>query len=418
MSNVSDAGIHVGVDDHAGPDEALREQIKNFNHHADGVAATIHPFLAGVRSSCPIARSEHGGGFFLVASQDFIVEVGKDHGLYSSAVRGLGAVMLLPDWDDTRAMLFETDPPEHSRWRKIMQPFFTSANVVPQYESHIRTVTRRVLSDLRPKGTGDLVEDLAARIPLLVVAELLGIPAEQHEEFSAAARRFFAAGSLPADEARSAAERYLAFLRAQINARRGVQGDDLLTCVVNARLDESPAPTELELLKFLFLMVAAGHLTTCDTIANTLYVLAQDRQLRERIISDPSLIPDLIEESTRYEAAVAATGRTVMKDTVLGGVALSAGDRLLLLWGSGTRDERYFTDPDQFDIDRDQGRQLAWGAGVHRCLGQHLARLELRIVLEEILACIPDFELVPNTPITTTYGVTRGVTALPARWSV
>jgi cytochrome P450 len=298
-----------------------------------------------------------------------------------------------------------------------MQPFFTSAHV-ERYEPHIRAVTRRVLTALRAKGSGDLVDEVATRIPLLVAAELLAIPADQREEFSAVARRFFAAGQLPADEARSAAERYLAFLRAQIDARRGSQAEDLLTRVVNARIDEHEAPTELELLKFLFLMVAASHLTTSDTLANTLYVLAQDRPLRARIIADTTLIPDLVEESARYEAPLAATGRAVREDTVLGGVALSAGDRLLLLWGSGTRDEQHFTNPDQFDIDRDQGRQLAWGAGVHRCLGQNLARLELRIVLEEFLTLMPDYELVPDTPITTTFGVTRGVTALPARWPV
>jgi cytochrome P450 len=412
-----DAAARESVDDGGGLDEALREQIRNFDHHAPEVAATIHTFLGNVRAQCPIAWSEQNGGFFLVASQDLIAEVARDHNRFSSAVRGLGAVMLLPDWDDVTAPLFETDPPEHTLWRRIMQPYFPAGVVAARYEPHIRAVTRRVLSELRPQGEGDLVDKVAARIPLLVVAELLGIPADQREQFSAAARRFFAAGSLPTDEARLAAERYLEFLRAQIVARRDVRGDDLLSCVVHARIG-GEEPTELELLKFAFLMVAAGHLTTCDTIGNTLYVLAQDRPLRERIIAEPNLIPDLIAESVRYEAAVAATGRTVRQDTVLGGVALPKKGRVLVLWGSGTRDERYFANPDEFELGRDQGRELAWGAGVHRCLGQHLARLELRIVLEEFLACMPDFELVPDAQITTTYGVTRGVTALPARWPV
>ena len=188
--------------------------------------------------------------------------------------------------------------------------------------------------------------------------------------------------------------------------------------MANTEIDGRHA-TDHELLKFAFFMVAAGHLTTTDTIANTVLVLARDAPLRRRVAATPALIPELIEESVRHESAVAATGRTVRGDVTLGTVALSPGDRLLLTWGSGNRDERYFPDGGQFRLGR--GRlpvpQLGWGAGAHRCLGIHLGRLQLRVVLEELLRAIPDFRLVDGVEPERTYGVIRGVRALPMEWS-
>jgi cytochrome P450 len=395
----------------------VAEQVRQFDHLDPAAAQGIHSFLAGLRRYCPVARSERHGGFFVVASQDAIVEVGKDHRRFSSAVAGLGAVMLLPEWDETHALLFELDPPEHTAWRKIMQPFFTP-EVAAAYEPHITEITRKIVNELRPRGQGDFVRDLAVLIPVLVVARMLGIPRERHDEFSRVARTFFAAGSLPPEQARSAVEQYLGFLQEQVRGRRGHNGDDLLTRVINAKVGDQ-APTELQQVKFAFLMVAAGHLTTVDTIANTLLVLARDQELRQRIITDPALIPALIEESVRYESSVAATGRAVLEPTMLAGVALRRGDKLLLTWGSGTRDEKYFTDADQFRLERHQGRQLAWGAGVHRCLGRHLARVELGVVIREVLHAMPDYRLAlaPGEQVETTYGVIRGVRSMPVTWT-
>jgi cytochrome P450 len=251
----------------------------------------------------------------------------------------------------------------------------------------------------------------------MVVAALIGIAQPERVTLASLARGLAAASSV--EEARRIGGEYADFLLEQIRARRGRQENDLLTSVANFQFGDRKA-TDHELLKFAMLMVAAGHLTTTDACANTLLVLAQDEQLRRRVVADFSLIPALIEESVRHEPAVAATGRAVLVETALGGVSLSPGERVLLAWGSANRDERYFPDGDEFRLGRGRGRRphLGWGAGAHRCLGVHVARLELRVMIEEALRAIPDFWVEDGVRPERTFGVIRGVRSLPVEWPV
>lgn len=394
----------------------VEELAADFDHQDPASAPGIHEFLAELRQSCPVAHSTRYGGFWLVTKYDHIAEVAKDHDRFSSAVQGLGAVTLLPALATTKAILFEHDPPEHSGWRRLMQRFFTPP-AVAGYEPYIRDVTRQVLDELRPKGAGDLVPDLAVPIPLLVTGALLGMTEDERLELRTLARAFFTSGGLPPEQAGRAQERYAGFLLDQVRSRRGRESHDVLTVVVNGKVD-GRAATEDELVKFVFLMVAAGHLTTTDTVASTLLLLAEDLTLRKRVIDDPALIPALVEESVRYESAVAATGRTVREKTTLAGTELSPGERLLLTWGSGNRDAERFAEADEFRIDRPRSPQLGWGVGAHRCLGVHLARLELRVIVQEVLRAIPDFRLASGARPQRTYGVLRGLDSLPVTWTV
>ncbi|HEU4580973.1 MAG TPA: cytochrome P450 [Polyangiaceae bacterium] len=393
------------------------QRAKDFDHLDSAVAEGIHGFLRQLRSSCPVARSEKYGGFYVVSTHDRIMEVGSDHARFSAACEGLGAVMLMPEFAETKAPLFELDPPKQTEWRRLLQPFFSST-AVARHEPYVRAVTQRFLEPLRARGHADFVAELAVLIPPIIVGELFALPEEERPAFSLLVRSFFAAGSLPEKEARELAARYGAYLRQLVAGRRGHQGSDLLTAVVNTPVSGRLA-NDAELLKFAFLMVAAGHLTTTDTIANTLLVLAEDGELQQRVRENLDLVPALVEESVRYESAVAATGRTVRVPTTLEGVKLDVGDRLLLTWGSGARDETRYEDPDRFLVDRAQpSRHIGWGAGVHRCLGMRLARLELRVVIEEILRAVPPFRLATNARIERTYGVIRGVRAVPAVWEL
>jgi cytochrome P450 len=334
--------------------------------------------------------------------------VARDDHRFGAKVTGLGAVNLLPELDDVTAVLFEQDPPEHTIWRTAMQPFFTPA-AVGRLEPYIRATARRLLDELKPRGAADLVSDLAVRVPPLVLAVFLGVPESQREEMSALTRAYFAGDT-------TVSEAFAAFLYGQVRDRRGRPGADVLSWVVNA-MPGGHRLTEREALKHLMVMVAAGYLTTGDALGNLLLLLAEDHGLRQRVREDSALVPALIEESLRHESAVASTGRTVLVETELGGVPLSPGDRLLLAWGSGNRDEAQFHEPEQVRLDRPRGRRhLAWGAGVHRCIGMQLARLELRIVLEEVLRAIPDYRLALGATPQRTFGVTRGVRSLQVTW--
>lgn len=397
-------------------DEDVKAQAARFDHLDPSVAAGIHQFYDSLRKVCPIAHSDAHGGFHIVTRHRDIVEVGKNPDRFSAAVEGLGAVMLVPEFATCWATLFEQDPPAHTGWRRFMQQWF-SEEAVAGYEPYVQRVARQMVARIEPKGSADLVSELSVLIPPMVVGELLGVPEQERVEFSSLARGFFAAAGSSSEDATKAVSDYAAYLRKLVHQRRGAEGKDLLTSVANATIDDA-APTDAELLKFAYLMVAAGHLTTADTIANTLSLIASDASLQKRLRLDRSLIPAFIEESVRHESAVAATGRTVRKDTELGGVSLKEGEKVLIAWGSGSRDEDHFDSPEEVRLERQLPRRhIGWGAGSHQCMGIHLARMELRVVLEAVLDLLPNLRLTSDTPIQRTYGVIRGVRELPAAWS-
>lgn len=388
-----------------------------FDHHDPGVVDGIHDTLAAARGRCPVARSEAYGGFYVVSRQDDIAAVAQDGTRFSAAVRGLGAVALVPDAENTIAPLFESDPPQHTGVRAILQKFF-ARNAVRAHAQFITQVTEQVVGEVAPRGRCEVVSDLAARIPSIVIAEVMGVPRERQHELAALARDLVAPMSV--QDAHRAGAGLVEFLRREIAERRDRRDHqaDVLTAIVHAVVGGRRA-SDAELLKYGFLMVSAGFLTTTDTISSLMLQLAVDPATRRKVAENRALIADLIEEAVRHESAVAATGRTVLAPSTLGGVDLVPGDRLLLAWGSGCRDEQYVDNPAEFRLGRTrQGRDLGWGAGVHRCLGMHLARLELGIVFDTILTALPEFAVEHGTTPERTYGTLRGVRHLHLTWPV
>lgn len=396
--------------------DTLKDRARGFDHHDPAAAEGIHAFLGELRNGCPVARSDAYDGFFVVTKQDDIRTVGKDGATFSAAVQGLGAVAMVPEAETIRAPLFESDPPQHPAWRTVLKDFFTPA-AVARHEQFIRQVTDQVIDELVPRGQCDVVGELAARIPSLVIAEVMGVPRERQHELAALARDLVAPTSV--QDAQRAGSGLVQFLRREITERRDRtdRRGDVLTAVVHAQVDGCQA-TDGELLKHAFLMVSAGFLTTVDAISSLMLQLATEPELRRKVAADRTLVPALIEEIVRHESPVAATGRTVRAETTLGGVDLQPGDRLLLAWGSGCRDEDHVSVADEFRLDRQERIfTLGWGAGVHRCLGMHLALLELGIVFNKILTSIPEFEVAPGSTPARTYGVLRGVRHLHVSWS-
>jgi cytochrome P450 len=312
--------------------------------------------------------------------------------------------------------LFETDLPAHAEWRKVLQPFFTPA-AVHEHEPFITRLTKGIIDELAARGRCEVGSDLAARIPTVVIAEVMGIPRERHQELAALGHGLVAPAS--EQEAHDAVAGLVEFLRREIRERRVHDHvADPLTAVVHAVVNGRRA-TDDELLKHAFVMVSAGFMTTVDTISNAVLQLARDPQTRRRVVEDRALVPELIEEIVRHEPPIVATARTVLAPTTLGGVDLRPGDRLMLAWASGCRDEQYVDDAAQFQLGRPhQGRDLGWGSGVHRCLGMRLARLQLHIVLNTFLDAIPEFTVVPGTTPTRTTGVLRGTRHLHLEWPV
>jgi cytochrome P450 len=386
----------------------------SFNHLDPAVAETAYDTLGAIRRGCPVARSGELGGFVLVTGYAEIREVARASDRFSACVDGLGAAAVVTEMREAVAPMFETDEDNHHQWRRLLQTFFTPAAAAAQAQ-YVRAVCREVLQELIPHGAGDIVGAYARQVPPLVIGRVLGLTELERAWLSEHVRALYGAET-PA-EARQAGRIYADFLLVQIHQRRTHPTGDLISAMVNADVEGRTADDD-ELVKMTMLMVAAGHLTTADACATALLHLLEDPPLRERITAEPAAIDAFVEELVRYEPAVAATGRTVTTETHLGGMPLFPEDRLLLAWGSANRDERVFDDGDVFRLDRDRttAQHLGWGAGQHRCLGRHLARVELRVMLTELLRALPGLRLQPGATVRRTFGVIRGVAALPVQW--
>ena len=295
--------------------------------------------------------------------------------------------------DLTRNLLLYKDPPEHTKYRKILQTAFVPKTVA-KLEDAVRARITRVIDGVIERGECDFVSDIAVPVPLGVLAELMGIPDsdiprlyEWTEEIEAAQR---------SPEPGAAVQTFVemaGYLQVQI-ARQMESGEDTLVVrlreaeVDGAKLDEN------EILVFFGLLVFAGNDTTRNTASSGMLALLEHPEQFAKLRSDPGLVPGAVEEILRFTSVVNFFVRTATEDTEINGQAIAEDDKLMLWYASASRDETVYDDPQRFDITRAAHEHQAFGGGGrHFCLGASLARLELRVLLEEILRRIPDVEL-------------------------
>jgi hypothetical protein len=263
----------------------------------------------------------------------------------------------------------------------------------------VREIARSLLAPLVEKGEGDLLAAYARHIPSQVIGEMIGIPAERIPDFLHWTEAMVALpeGQTQAQAIQSpAASIYAEFARLLEERRRERRGD-LMSALIDARID-GEALTQEELLGFCFVLVVAGNDTTTNLIANGAVLLAEHPEQRGALVAAPGLLDGAIEEMLRYESPAQALPRRLTREVVLHGQALREGEQVFLLWGAANRDEREFEDPDRFEIRRKIKRHLAFGQGIHFCLGKSLARLEARVAFEELLAAAPGYELAGPAP--------------------
>ncbi|CAI8031278.1 Cytochrome P450 109, partial [Geodia barretti] len=301
--------------------------------------------------------------------------------IFSSA-QGIG-----PDRQEGVSMITK-DPPEHTRLRKLVSKAFTP-RMVSQLEPRIRAITDELLDAVIGKGAFDLVQDLAYPLPVIVIAEMLGVDPERRDDFkrwSDDVIHIVAAGQ---NETRMAQymeswEAFKAYSVEMIEARRRAPRDDLVSALVQAQ-EERDALTLSELLNACLLLLVAGNETTTNLIGNGALALFTNAEEGLKVRQQPEFIPGMIEEVLRYDSPIQGTFRTTTEAVDVRGVTIPADSKVLLLWASANRDPEVFPDPDRFDIERPIDRHLAFGIGIHFCLGAPLARLEARVATETIL---------------------------------
>lgn len=346
----------------------------------------------------PQANVPGEGGFWSITRFDDVHAVTRDFETFSSERRGIFHVddIGVP-LDIQRLQMISMDPPRHSRLKKIVGKAFTPARIA-EHEEHIRAIVTHVLDQVVDKERFDLVADVARPIPARVIGDMLGTPPEDDAKLVHWTNVFTAFEDPEVREqwtdTQSILQEIIVYCTEQIEQRRGKSGTDLISALMDAEVDGEKLD-EFEIAVFFILLMAAGNDSTRATYSGIMKSLLEQPELMARLQADPSLIPAAVEEGLRMYPAFAFMARAATKDVELQGKQIKEGDRVLLWYLASNRDETKFENPHVFDIDRHEidGHQAFGARGRHFCLGAALARLELRIWIEETLKRMPDLQL-------------------------
>jgi hypothetical protein len=390
-----------------------KDLCTRFDHHDPDLVNDPFPAYETLRGKCPVVHSEEHGGFWALTRYEDVYQAAHDAASFSSAIGGItiphmgadGAPPMIP---------IEVDPPMHIKYRQLTQRLF-SPGYLAQWEEPTRRITTELLDKLIDKGSADFADDLAVPIPLTIISLMMGVPLEDSDKFKDWSVKLVQLHHESPEVQLETAQGLLGYFQDQAeDRRRHPEKDDLVSVLVKAEIDGRPL-TDAEIQQYCFLLLLAGNETTTNAMGASLWYLAQQPELRDRLQREPSLIGPAVEEFLRFFSPVQGLARTTTCDVEVGGVTIPKGESVLLLWASANRDEAKFPEPNEFLAEREPNLHIAFGAGPHRCLGSNLARLELRVLLEEVLRRIPDYQVVGDVEWYT--GATRGINRLPVTFT-
>jgi len=352
-----------------------------------------YPILRRLRDEAPVYHNEEFG-FYALSRYDDVQAAFLDPETFIS---GQGVTIGPPEKSNGR--LIASDPPEHTQNRKLLARVFSPKRVA-DLEPFIRRVAASYLDIAAETGRFDLVQDFSLRLPLDVISELLGIPAEHRERIHALANRAVMRDPDPAvglEDARAAMGQLSQLFLHLVLDRRKSPSDDVISMLIGAEVTDDDGTLhrltdELIAAQFL-LLAAAGHETVMKLIGNGAVALWWYQEQRAELVANPSLIPNAVEEMLRWDNPAPIEGRWSTRETEFHGTVIPANRRVILLMGSANHDERRYVEPELFDIHRKIERPVTFGFGIHLCIGAALARLETRIAFEELLRRFPNYEI-------------------------
>lgn len=356
-----------------------------FNPFSPEFRADPYAVYAEMRATAPVFQTPMN--FWAISRYDDVSYVLKNPATFSSAGMGAGSI----DGRGTRTII-NTDPPDHTYIRNLVNRAFTP-RMVSAMEPRIREITTQLLDAVVDGGSMDLVADLAMPLPVTIIAEILGVEAERRDDFKRWSNAVV--GSAATGDAQSAASadmiEFRDYFGEVIEMRRKAPKEDLLSNLVRDA-GQGRGLTSEEIVAFAMLLLIAGNETTTNLLGNAIVALLEHPAELDRLLADRSLIPNAIEEALRYDSPVQFLFRSTTRDVEVGGHAIPKDHVVVPIYASGNRDDGKFADAARFDITRNTQGHLAFGLGVHFCLGAPLARLEAKVALEELFARTSDLE--------------------------
>jgi cytochrome P450 len=416
----------------------IAEAVVSPRAHAERDA--LFSGLRWLRANNPVGLVEIDGydPFWLLTRHQDVYEVSRQNSRFQNADRPITVVGRAGEaamWAKTGKphlvrTLLNMDEPDHLKFRRVIQGWFTTPKL-KALEADIRAIARASVDHMAALGGEcDFVRDVALTYPLRVLMRLIGVPPEDEALMLRLAQEAF--GNEDEDLGRNAAvitdgaaqikqvgEVFAdveAYFRRLTDARRDRAGDDLASAIANARIDGAPIP-HFEAFCLYLIVIMAGHETTSSSTAGAIWGLCESPEELRKLKDRPELIESLVDEAIRWTTSVCHFMRSATEDTELGGRPIRKGDWLMLSYLSANNDEAVFGEPERFRVDRDASRHIAFGTGAHACLGQHLARLEMRILFEELIARLSALELAgePKRSASTFVG---GPKTLPVRFAL
>jgi cytochrome P450 len=383
-----------------------------------------HAAFALLRREAPIYWHERKNdrGFWAVTRYDDALSVYRDPHSYSSE-RGISLAFdnVTPDQAGSGMMMILTDPPRHSKIRQIISRRFTP-RAINAYEPEVRAICDEIIDSVIERGECDFVVDVAGKLPTAAICEMLGIPAEYRDQMYMLGNMSIGTQDPEYNQGRSAMEtgraaqaEFFGYFARLIDERRKNPGKDLISAFTVAEVDGTRL-TDLEILFNSFLLIIGGQETTRNAVSGGMLALIDNPAQRMRLQGESTVTPAAIEEFLRWTTPVTHILRTARKDAELRGQKIREGDKVVVWNASANRDEEVFRAPDTFDLSRAPNDHLAFGHGEHFCIGAHLARLEMRVMIEQVMRRMPDIGLA-GAPERLRSNFVAGIKHMPIRFT-
>jgi cytochrome P450 len=372
---------------------ATTDKLQDFDFHGKALDNIFEDYEV-MLDKCPVGHSSKHGGFKYIAKSEDIFAAEQDPETFA-----VGPSMLLPSFGTDMPLIpIDIDPPNHQAYRAILLPLFTPMKIA-KLEPGMRETAAQLVAEVREAaakngGVADVSAVFARPMPTIIFGRLAGYPEADWPIFDRWIDEIIYERTSKPEVASAASAELMDYFDKLIDARLADAGhhDDLVQKIIEARVDGREL-TRDEQLSYCYLLFLAGLDTTAWGIRSALWYLAQNPVAQQQLRENPEMIPTATEEFLRTLSPVQAMARTCLKDTVVSGQEIKAGERVALVFGAGNRDPEVFENPNEIQIDREDNRHLAFGGGIHRCLGSNLGRKEIIVALEEFLKGIEHFEV-------------------------